>query len=84
MHQGLKAWSRCIDDDYARSNRAQTDHSTDWNCISSDFSPTLLRLETKRLGIDVEAIDSEDLLRAVYKAMKAQHSPNGNTNDDAS
>jgi hypothetical protein len=81
IHQGLKALSGCIDDDYARSNRAQTDHSTDWNCISSDFSPTLLRLEAKRLGIDVEAIDSEDLLRAVYETMKAQHSSNGNTND---
>lgn len=81
LRQGLKAVSRCIDGDDARSNRAQTDHSTDWNCIFSDFSPTLLHLEAKRLGIDVEAIDSEDLLRTVYEVMKARHSSNGNTND---
>ncbi|MBT8365696.1 MAG: hypothetical protein KJP23_13440 [Deltaproteobacteria bacterium] len=81
LRQGLKALSRCIDGDDVRSNCAQTDKSKDCDCISSDFSPTLLGLEAKRLGIDPEAIDNEDLLRAVYEAMKAQHSSNGNTND---
>jgi hypothetical protein len=81
LHQGLKALSRCIDGDYARSNRAQTGHSKSCDCISSDFSPTLLGLEAKRLGIDPEAIDSEDLLRAVFEAMKLQHFSNDNTND---
>jgi len=81
LRQGLKVLSRCIYGDDARSNCTQTEQSKDCDCISSDFSSTLLHLEAKRLGIDPEAIDSEDLLRDVYDAMKAQHSANGNTND---
>ncbi len=81
LRQGLKVLSRCFDSHDVRFNRAQTDKSTGWDCISSDFSPTQLHLEAKRLGIDPEAIDSEDLLRAVYETMNAQHSSNGNNND---
>ena len=81
LRQGLKALFRRIFGNDVRSNCVQMDHSTDFDCISSDFSPTLLRLEAKRLGIDPEAIDSADLLRAVYEAMKAQHFSNSNTND---
>jgi len=81
LRQGLKALSRFTDGDDVRSNCAQTDHSSDCDCISSDFSPTLLRLEAKRLGLDPEDSDSEDLLRAVYEAMNVQHFSNNNTND---
>jgi hypothetical protein len=79
--QGLKVLSGCFDSHDVRSDRAQTDKSTGCDCISSDFSPTQLHLEAKRLGIDPEAIDSEDLLRAVYEAMNAQHFSNINNND---
>jgi hypothetical protein len=79
LRHGLKALSGCIDGDDARSNCAQTDHSKDWDCISSDFSPALLGLEAKRLAIEPEAVDSEVFLRTVYEAMKAQHFSNSNT-----
>jgi hypothetical protein len=84
LRQGLKVLFRRIDGNDMRSNCAPMDHSTDCDCISSDFSPNLLRMEAKRLGIDPEAIDSDDLLRAVYEVMKTQHSSTGNTNDASS
>jgi hypothetical protein len=81
LRQGLNVLSGCFNSHDVRSDSEKTDKLTDWDCISSDFSPTQLHLEAKRLGIDPEAIDSEDLLRAVYEAMNTQHFSNINNND---
>lgn len=74
LRQGLKVLSGCIDGGDAGSNGAKTDHSADRNCISSDFSLTFLRQEARRLELDPDSINNEELLGVVYKAMEAQRS----------
>jgi hypothetical protein len=41
----------------------------------------MLQLEARRLGIEAESFDNEELLQAVYKAMKARHFAAVNPNE---
>jgi hypothetical protein len=74
----LVKWS---DGDHEGSEYTKDQRPIEINCIFADFSPTLLHLEAKLLGINPKSCDRKNLLRAVYEAMESQQSKAGDNND---
>ena len=44
-------------------------------CIAADFPPAFLAEEARKLGLDPDSLEREDLLQAVHQAMQKQRPP---------
>jgi hypothetical protein len=81
LYQGLRALVKCSDGDHEGLEYTKNQRPLEISCLSADFPPALLCSEAERLGINPQSCGRENLLRAVYKAMKSQQSKAGNNND---
>ena len=70
--QSLKALNQLFDLNLFSSSKADDNISSKFNTIAADFSPSFLKTEAQNLGLDVDSLDHEDVLKAVHEAMEKQ------------
>lgn len=71
--QGLKALDQLLDLSLFSSNKSNDNITCKFNEIAADFSPSFLKTETRNLGLDVDSLNHEDILKAVHESMEKQH-----------
>ena len=70
--QGLNALDQLLDLSLFSSNKSNDNISCKFNDITADFPPSFLKTEARNLGLDVDSLNHEDILKAVHEAMEKQ------------
>ncbi|HBN26895.1 MAG TPA: hypothetical protein DD405_05460 [Desulfobacteraceae bacterium] len=64
------------------TSKADNNISDKFNTILNDFSPAFLKTEAQNLGLDVDSLDHEDVLKAVHETMEKQRQLTKNYKDE--